>query len=60
MWLSLLKDFDVCGAMSSDSAALAYLYRDLHKISTMETMQLHGCQTLLYVKLSTIVFMCTL
>jgi len=29
------------------SAFLAYLYRELYKISIMETMQLRDCQTLL-------------
>ena len=47
---SLLEDLDVCDAMSWGSAVLAYLYKELYRISTMETTQLPDCQTLLHVK----------
>ena len=37
------------GAMSG-SVVLAYLYRELYKVSTMHTSQFHGPPTLLHVK----------
>ena len=48
--LSILEDFDVCSVISWSSTVLAYLYKELYKISTMKTTQLCGCQTLMQVK----------
>ena len=36
-WLSLLKDFDACGAISWGIVVLLFLYKELYKISTMRT-----------------------
>ena len=38
-WLPLLKDFDAYGAMSWGCLVLAFLYRELYKVATMQTSQ---------------------
>jgi len=52
----LLEDFDACGAMFLGSVILAYLYRELYKISTMQTSQFRDPQTLLQVKRNLFVY----
>ena len=46
-WLPLLEDFDACGVMSWGSTVLAFLYRELYKVATMQTTQIQGHSTLL-------------
>ncbi|XP_020271966.1 serine/threonine-protein phosphatase 7 long form homolog [Asparagus officinalis] len=48
-WLSLLEDFDVCGALSWGSAVLAYLYRELSRVSLMQNKEFKGCCTLIQI-----------
>ena len=36
-WVTLLEDFDICGAMSWGSVVLTYLYRFLYSVSIMQT-----------------------
>ena len=48
-WLPLLKDFDVCGAMSWGSDVLAYMYRSFYLVSMMQTSLFIGHNKLLQV-----------
>ena len=47
-WWPLLEDFDACGVMSWGSVVLAFLYRELYKVSLMRTSQfrniVHFCK----------------
>ena len=48
-WLPLLEDFDACGAMPWGSTVLAFLYRELYKVETVQIIQFRGYSTLLQV-----------
>ncbi|XP_020247944.1 serine/threonine-protein phosphatase 7 long form homolog [Asparagus officinalis] len=48
-WLPLLEDFGVCGALSWGSAVLAYLYRELSRVSLMQNKEFKGCCTLIQI-----------
>jgi len=56
-WLPILEDFDACSDMSWGSIVLAFLYKELYKVSTMRTSQFHGNSTLLQVIWVTNLFM---
>ncbi|XP_020259045.1 protein MAIN-LIKE 1-like [Asparagus officinalis] len=48
-WLPLLQDFGVCSALSWGSAVLAYLYRELGRVSLMQNKEFKGCCTLIQI-----------
>ena len=51
-WAPFPEEFDVCGLMSWGKIVLVCVYRELYQVSTMDTMQLSDCQTLLQVNIN--------
>ncbi|XP_020267084.1 serine/threonine-protein phosphatase 7 long form homolog [Asparagus officinalis] len=48
-WLPLIEDFSVCGGRSWGTAVLAYLYRELGRVSLMQNKEFKGCCTLIQI-----------